>query len=46
MSEANAAPVCIDTGVFSLTVATPDGPIEISRVPDDRHRLTDEWPAT
>jgi rhodanese-related sulfurtransferase len=46
MSEANAAPVCIEEGVVSLTIDTPYGPIEISRVPDDRHRLTDEWART
>lgn len=46
MSDANATPVCIDEGVVSLTVATPDGPIEVSRTPDAQHRLTDEWART
>ena len=46
MSEADAAPVCIEEGVVSLSVDTPDGPVEISRIADAEHRLTDEWAHT
>jgi len=46
MSEAQDAPLCIKDGVVSLSVDTPDGAIEISRVPDADHRLPDEWAHT
>ncbi len=46
MSEAQDAPLCIKDGVVSLSVDTPDGALEISRVPDAGHRLSDEWAHT
>ncbi|MBU4530594.1 MAG: rhodanese-like domain-containing protein [Hoeflea sp.] len=46
MSEPQGAPICIKDGLVSLCVDTPDGAVEIARVPDADHRLTAEWART
>ncbi|MFH1516619.1 MAG: rhodanese-like domain-containing protein [Pseudomonadota bacterium] len=46
MSEPQDAPICIKNGLVSLCVDTPDGGVEIARVPGADHRLTDEWART
>ncbi len=41
-----AEPVNIAPEVASVTVETPDGPVEIGRIQDNAHEITGEWALT
>ena len=43
---ARAEPVGITPDTMSVTVETPDGPVEIGRAQDNDNRLGDEWTLT
>ncbi|MXQ06529.1 rhodanese-like domain-containing protein [Alphaproteobacteria bacterium GH1-50] len=44
--SALAEPVNIRPGIASVTVKTPNGPREISRIQDNAHEVTGEWART
>lgn len=46
VASAEEETVYITHGVPSVTVQTPDGPVEISRIPDTENELWGEWSRT